>query len=224
MNMRARRFLIMCALGVTPLVTVAGAPVARAAPPTPWCGITWGSLPKTSGPLSDAPVVGARVGRHDCYDRLVVDLAGTPAPGFDIGYTDGFTTTFGNVPLGVAGGAVLTVRVVAPAYVPGGGPTVQWAPGDNIVGTDQFRAARFRTFRDLVYGGSVETGDCDPNPFIVGRTADGIGCGTDPPRLVNFLPISKFGLGVRARLPFRAFTLPGPGNGTRLVIDVAHRW
>ena len=28
-----------------------------------------------------------------------------------------------------------------------------------------------------------------------------------------------FGLGVRARLPFRAFTLPG-----RLVIDVAHRW
>ena len=28
-----------------------------------------------------------------------------------------------------------------------------------------------------------------------------------------------FGLGVRARLPFRVFTLPG-----RLVIDVAHRW
>lgn len=32
------------------------------------------------------------------------------------------------------------------------------------------------------------------------------------------------GLGVRARLPFRAFTLRGPGNGWRLVIDVAHRW
>jgi hypothetical protein len=30
---------------------------------------------------------------------------------------------------------------------------------------------------------------------------------------------TSFGLGVRARLPFRAFTLPG-----RLVIDVAHRW
>jgi hypothetical protein len=32
------------------------------------------------------------------------------------------------------------------------------------------------------------------------------------------------GLGVRARLPFRVFTLDGPGNGSRIVIDVAHRW
>jgi hypothetical protein len=33
-----------------------------------------------------------------------------------------------------------------------------------------------------------------------------------------------FGLGVRARLPFRVFGLDGPGAGSRLVIDVAHRW
>ena len=32
------------------------------------------------------------------------------------------------------------------------------------------------------------------------------------------------GLGVRARLPFRVFTLAGPGNTVRLVIDVAHAW
>ncbi len=32
------------------------------------------------------------------------------------------------------------------------------------------------------------------------------------------------GLGVRARLPFRAFVIAGPGDGSRLVIDVAHRW
>jgi hypothetical protein len=31
-------------------------------------------------------------------------------------------------------------------------------------------------------------------------------------------------IGVRARLPFRAFVLSGPGAGSRLVIDVAHRW
>jgi hypothetical protein len=35
---------------------------------------------------------------------------------------------------------------------------------------------------------------------------------------------TALGLGVRARLPFRAFTLRGPGSGWRLVIDVAHRW
>jgi hypothetical protein len=32
------------------------------------------------------------------------------------------------------------------------------------------------------------------------------------------------GLGVRAQLPFRVFTLDGPGPGSRIVIDVAHRW
>ena len=35
---------------------------------------------------------------------------------------------------------------------------------------------------------------------------------------------STFGLGVRARLPFRAFVIDGPGDRSRLVVDVAHRW
>ena len=35
---------------------------------------------------------------------------------------------------------------------------------------------------------------------------------------------STLGLGVRARLPFRVFVLDGPGDGARLVVDVAHRW
>jgi hypothetical protein len=39
-----------------------------------------------------------------------------------------------------------------------------------------------------------------------------------------FEGMTTIGLGVRARLPFRAFVLPGPGDGSRLVIDVAHRW
>ena len=35
---------------------------------------------------------------------------------------------------------------------------------------------------------------------------------------------TTIGLGVRARLPFRVFVLDGPGTGSRLVVDVAHRW
>lgn len=35
---------------------------------------------------------------------------------------------------------------------------------------------------------------------------------------------TTLGLGVRARLPFRVFVLDGPGDGSRVVIDVAHRW
>ena len=33
-----------------------------------------------------------------------------------------------------------------------------------------------------------------------------------------------FGVGVRDRLPYRVFTLDGPGAGSRIVVDVAHRW
>lgn len=35
---------------------------------------------------------------------------------------------------------------------------------------------------------------------------------------------TTIGLGVRARLPFRVFALDGPGDGSRLVIDVGHHW
>ncbi|WP_298804711.1 hypothetical protein [uncultured Pseudokineococcus sp.] len=40
----------------------------------------------------------------------------------------------------------------------------------------------------------------------------------------SFEGTTDLGLGVRARLPFRVFTLDGPGDGSRLVVDVAHRW
>jgi len=35
---------------------------------------------------------------------------------------------------------------------------------------------------------------------------------------------TTIGLGVRARLPFRVLLLDGPGNGARMVVDVAHKW
>lgn len=40
----------------------------------------------------------------------------------------------------------------------------------------------------------------------------------------SFEGVTTLGLGVRARLPFRVFVLDGPGDGSRLVIDVGHRW
>lgn len=42
--------------------------------------------------------------------------------------------------------------------------------------------------------------------------------------VTSFEGQTDFGLGVRARLPMRVFTLPGASGGQRLVIDVAHRW
>ena len=47
------------------------------------CGITWGSLPKTSAAFVVGRVDGVRAGRHACFDRLVIDSSGR-APGFDV--------------------------------------------------------------------------------------------------------------------------------------------
>jgi len=41
----------------------------------------------------------------------------------------------------------------------------------------------------------------------------------------DFEGITTLGLGVRTRLPFRTFSLPGPKKGhNRVIIDVAHTW
>jgi hypothetical protein len=42
--------------------------------------------------------------------------------------------------------------------------------------------------------------------------------------LGSFEGSTTLGVGVRARLPFRAFILDGPGGGSRIVVDVAHLW
>lgn len=40
----------------------------------------------------------------------------------------------------------------------------------------------------------------------------------------SFEGLTEFGVGVRARLPFRAFVVPGPDTRNRLVLDVANHW
>ena len=40
----------------------------------------------------------------------------------------------------------------------------------------------------------------------------------------SFEGLTTFGLGVRAKLPFRVVVLPGPGSGSRIAVDVSHRW
>ena len=59
------------------------APQSQAAP---YCGLYWGSLAKSGGmQMSSAQITNARVGRHTCYDRLVIDLNG-PVKGFQVSY------------------------------------------------------------------------------------------------------------------------------------------
>ena len=143
--------------GAAALVAVPAATGAASAGAA-YCGITWGSLAKTSGTLVPGRVTGVRAGRHACYDRLVLDATGR-APGFDVRYVTTVRTDGGGFPVPVAGGARLAVVATKGATSTPSMPSV----------------AGFTTFRQVRWAGSFE-----------GYTT--------------------VALGVRARLPFRAFT------------------
>lgn len=174
--------------GVAPL-TVATVPAATAATS---CGVTWGSLAKsaTDARVGDGTITNVRSGRHTCYDRLVVDVAGIPAGkvGYHVRYVDTVYAPGSGKAVPLAGGARMQVDITVPAYNSSGKAT--YSPRDRAKVVD---VSGYDTLRQVAMAGSFE-----------GRTT--------------------FGVGVRARLPMRVMVLDGPGTGSRLVIDVAHRW
>jgi hypothetical protein len=168
----------LMALGVTVVLIGALGTSASAAD----CATTWGSLPKgalaggTEGPLN-----ALRTGRHDCYDRLVLDVAGTGF-GYRAEYVDQVMHDGSGAPVPLRGGA--KIRIIVQAMAGSGFPASS---------PELANVSGYTTFRQVAGAGAFE-----------GQTT--------------------IGLGVRARLPFRVFTLPVEGGGTRLVADVAHSW
>jgi len=170
------------------LVGSLGLTTAASASAAPYCGIVWGSLTK-SGSVETAPnLTGVRAGRHDCYDRLVLDLRGGSSAGFHVSYVDAVYTDASGALVPLRGGARLQIVVHASSYDVNGQRTYTPANPSELA-----NVAGYQTFRQIAYAGSFE-----------GQTT--------------------LGLGVRARLPVRAFVLAGPGDGSRLVVDVAHFW
>lgn len=167
-------------------------PATANAHAAPYCGIRWGSVPKSStaavNPAS-APgdLTAIRSGRHTCYDRLVVDVDGS-TQGYHVRYVDQVRMDGSGHVVPTAGGARLQVVVGAPSYDEQGMETFAPPAGQRLIDV-----AGYRTFREVTWAGSFE-----------GQ--------------------SSAGLGVRARLPFRVFTIAGPGASSRVVVDVAHRW
>ena len=171
------------------LVGCLGLTSAASASAAPYCGIVWGSLPKEAGSGGATSLAGVRSGRHDCYDRLVLDLNGGPAAAYHVEYVDAVYEDGSGKLVPLRGGARLSIVVYAPSSdIVDGHAT--YAPADPAHLTD---VTGYQTFRQVASAGGFE-----------GQT--------------------NIGLGVRARLPFRVFTLAGPGSGSRLVIDVAHFW
>lgn len=167
------------------VVVVGVAPALVAAPASahgPQCGVRWGSLPEIKTAASVGELDGVRAGRHACFDRLVLDMAGG-ASGYFVTYVDKVRSDGSGSVVPVRGGARLEI-VTAPAA-----PTDSWFhETGRLIDT-----TGYRTFRDVAWAGTFE-----------GQ--------------------STIGLGVRARLPFRVLLLDGPGDGSRMVVDVAHHW
>jgi hypothetical protein len=157
------------------------------ATPEPSCGIRWGSLPESHDEMSQAPLVNVRAGRHQCFDRLVLDLRGK-ADGYRVGYVPAVTSDGSGAVIPLRGGAKLQITLQAPAHDANYNLTFRPANRNEVV-----NVAGWRTFRQVAFAGIYEG-------------------------------VTTLGLGVRARLPFRVFTLDGPGSDSRIVIDVAHRW
>lgn len=181
----AFKAILVFALGAGAVLSPIGAGAGAATADE--CRNTWGSQSKKAETISLGVVVDLRAGRHDCYDRLVIDVDDGTA-GYAVQYVDELVEDGrGNI-VPLRGGADLEVRVFSPAHDDNGQAT--YAP---INRAEAVPVRGFATFRQVNFLGTFE-----------GQT--------------------QIGLGVRARLPFRSFVLDGPGNGSRLVVDVAHRW
>lgn len=128
--------------------TVAATASASTAAASPYCGITWGSTPESAGDLSGALLTNLRSGRHECFDRLVVDFTGE-IEGYDVHYGAVYEPGSGDrIPLR---GTDIHIEVLAAAYDDGGKATYDPAKDSEAVDV-----AGYRTFRQVAWGSSYE--------------------------------------------------------------------
>ncbi|MFF3335319.1 hypothetical protein ACFYWX_38245 [Streptomyces sp. NPDC002888] len=145
---------------MTATLAVAAVP-AEAAPATATkaattCPTGWGSIDKTHTASTAKPLRNIRTGSHDCYDRMVFDVpgAGTGELGYSVGYVDHLYQDGSGRLIPVSGGAIIEVRVHAPAYDPETGkPTYPGVSGRALPGVN---LTGYRTFKDAKYAGSFE--------------------------------------------------------------------
>ncbi len=141
--------VVVAAVGLAP--TAVAAPVqARATTSAPYCGITWGSQPKTTAePATPPALTNIRAGRHDCYDRLVFDIHGGTATGYQVRYVANMTGPDGaEVPLRGAGTLSITLNA-STYYDSPGGPTYRCTDCGELVDV-----SGYSTFRQVAWAGS----------------------------------------------------------------------
>lgn len=145
--------LVLAGTGLGATATTAGAAPAPAAHAAA-CPTGWGSGAKGGVASGAVPLKDIRTGRHDCFDRIVVEVPGGGTIGYYVRYVDRLHQDGSGDHIPVGGGAVLEVRVAAPSYAPeSGAPTYPGKVGRPLPGVD---IGGYSTFRDTRFAGSFE--------------------------------------------------------------------
>jgi hypothetical protein len=153
------------------VIVVGGATALAGAASGASCPTGWGSLPRTAAGQGSSALTAVTTGRHPCFDRVVVRVAG-PASGHTVRYVGTVVADGSGKPLSVPGGARLELRLRHPAYDSAGRPTVPATfakPVADVRGYDTLQA--------VVWGGSFE-----------GVTTLGVGTRARLPFRVTVLP------------------------------------
>jgi hypothetical protein len=132
-----RRTLLVLIVLVAALFVPAAASAAS-------CGVTWGSLEKSEPSTNPNPgsLYSVRTGRHECFDRLVLEFR-SRAEGFGVVYTEDLDPGAPGLPLHLRGAAHLLVGVV-------GSPEPFEHPAELVA------VPGYRTFRQVSLVGSQQ--------------------------------------------------------------------
>jgi hypothetical protein len=151
-TMKKRSTLLALALVLLGVLAGTGpALAASTAQAAPYCGITWGSLPKSAGAMTQTPLLTTRTGQDTCWDRVVFEFEGS-ANGYAVNYGEAYTEGRGlALSPYTAGGAMLHVGLLQPAYDLNGTVTYPHSSGDHVA-----NVVGYQTLRDVVFGGSFE--------------------------------------------------------------------
>jgi hypothetical protein len=140
---------------VVAVATAAGmglAPLpASASTAASYCGIDWGSNPKSATPSTAGHLTDIRSGEKKCYDRLVFDIGEESPKGFSVSYVDEATEDASGAPIPLRGGAKLQITIYAPAYEESHASTYEYDDRAELVDV-----SGYRTFRQVAWAGSWE--------------------------------------------------------------------
>ena len=138
----------LAAIAATVLPSQATPSATRASSTAAACAVTWGSLPKADQvPVDASTLSGVRAGRHECYDRLVLDGSSFVR----VEYVDQVRSDGSGAVVPLRGGARLQIITNSAGGYGNGNPTYEPANPKELV-----NVTGWQTFRQAAWAGDFE--------------------------------------------------------------------